>query len=207
MTAIHTTCRAVLLALAALLFVQPAAAQDRSALEIGAALPVADRSMQNVTGAATSFQQAMGDRGLAVIFWSNTCPWVAKYEDRVVALAREYMAAGIGFVVVNANDPGAYPEEGTEAIQQHASAAGYPFPYVVDAGSEAAEAFGASRTPQVFLFDTDSRLVYEGTVDDSPSDAGEVEEEYFRDAMNQLIAGTEIAVQKTKAFGCTIKFY
>ncbi len=193
--------------LLALLFVQPVAAQDRSALEIGAALPTAERTMQNVTGAATSFRQEMGDRGLAVIFWSNTCPWVAKYEDRVLALAREYTAAGIGFVLVNANDPGAYPEEGSTAIQQHASAKGYPFPYVVDEGSEAAEAFGAARTPQVFLFGTDGRLAYEGTIDDSPSDAAQVEEEYFRDAMNQLIAGTAISVQKTKAFGCTIKFY
>ncbi len=207
MTQSRTIRYAAPLMLVALWLVQPAAAQDRNALEIGSALPTADRTMPNVTGSPTSFSQAMGDRGLAVIFWSNTCPWVAKYEDRVVALAEEYQAAGIGFVVVNANDPGAYPEEGTAAIQQHASAKGYPFAYVVDEGSEAAEAFGASRTPQVFLFDTGRKLVYEGTVDDSPSDASQVEEEYFRDAMNQLIAGTAISVQKTKAFGCTIKFY
>ncbi len=207
MTVLNTTCRTAAFMLVTWLFLQPTVAQDRQALEIGAALPTADRTMQNATGAATSFSQQKGDRGLAVVFWSNTCPWVAKYEDRVIALAREYMAAGIGFVIANANDPGAYPEEGAQAIQQHASTKGYPFPYLVDEGSEAAKAFGASRTPQVFLFDTNDRLVYEGTVDDSPSDAAQVEEEYFRDAMNQLIAGTAISVQKTKAFGCTIKFY
>lgn len=207
MTFYRTIRLAAPLLLAALWLVQPAGAQDRDALEIGAALPMADRSMSNVTGSPTSFGQAMGDRGLAVLFWSNTCPWVAKYEDRVIALAEEYQAAGIGFVIVNSNDPSAYPEEGMTAIQQHASSKGYPFPYVVDESSSAAEAFGASRTPQVFLFDTARTLVYEGTVDDSPSDASQVEEEYFRDAMNQLIAGTAITVQKTKAFGCTIKFY
>jgi hypothetical protein len=125
----------------------------------------------------------------------------------VLTLAEEYEQAGVGFVIVNANDPSAYPEEGTDAIRQHAAAAGYPFPYLVDEGSRAALAFGASRTPQVFLFDANNTLVYEGTVDDSPSDASVVTEEYFRDAMDQLIAGTQIAVQKTKAFGCTIKFY
>src|SRR5690606_19492337 len=98
-------------------------------------------------------------------------------------------------------------DEGFQVIQEHARAQNYPFPYVVDEGSEAARAFGATRTPQVFLFDADGQLVYEGTIDDSPSDAGQVEEEYFRDAMNQLLAGTDIAVQKTKAFGCTIKYY
>lgn len=206
MTALPTTCRVAALLLAALLL-RPAAAQDGQPLDIGAALPLAGETMQNVTGSATSFEQQMGAEGLAVIFWSNTCPWVAKYESRVLALAEEYVPAGIGFVVVNANDPGAYPEEGMQAIRQQASEAGYPFPYLVDEGSRAAEAFGASRTPQVFLFDTAGRLVYEGTVDDSPSDASQVQEEYLRDAMNQLIAGTTIAVQKTKAFGCTIKFY
>jgi hypothetical protein len=206
MTASPTLCRLATLLLAFAL-AQPAAAQDGQPLDIGATLPLADATMPNVTGAATSFAEQMGDQGLAVIFWSNTCPWVAKYEDRVLALAEEYEQAGIGFVIVNANDPGEYPEEGTEAIRAHATASNYPFPYLVDEGSRAALAFGASRTPQVFLFDAGNTLVYEGTVDDSPSDASQVTEEYFRDAMNQLIAGTAISVQKTKAFGCTIKFY
>lgn len=206
MTDLPTTCRLAVLLLATLL-IRPAAAQEGQPLDIGASLPLAGETMQSATGAATSFGQQMGTEGLAVIFWSNTCPWVAKYEDRVIALAEEYAPAGIGFVIVNANDPGAYPEEGMPAIRQHAGEAGYPFPYLVDEGSRAAKAFGATRTPQVFLFDTDRRLVYEGTVDDSPSDASQVGEEYFRDAMNQLIAGTAIAVQKTKAFGCTIKYY
>lgn len=192
------------LALAALL-AAPALAQG-DALEIGASLPLADRSMTATSGDATSFSQAMGGRGLAVIFWCNTCPWVKKYEQRVVDLAAEYQAAGVGFIAVNANDPVGYPEDNMDAMRQQASAGGYAFPYVADEGSEAARAFGASRTPQVFLFDAGGTLVYEGTVDDSPSDPAEVEEHYFRDALNQIIAGENVAVQKTRAFGCTIKF-
>lgn len=206
MTLSKTLRLASVLALA-VLFIQTTAAQTAKPLDIGAALPVPNRSMQNAGGSATSFDQAMGDQGLAVIFWSNTCPWVAKYDERVVALAEEYEAAGVGFIIVNANDPGAYPEESFAAMKQQVSANGYEFPYVVDEGSQAAKAFGASRTPQIFLFDTSKTLVYEGTVDDSPSDPSQVEEEFFRNAMNQLIAGTEITVQKTNAFGCTIKFY
>lgn len=191
----------------ALVLAQPAAAQSGQPLDIGASLPLAGETMQNVTGSATSLADHMGEQGLAVLFWSNTCPWVAKYEDRVLALADEYEQAGIGFIIVNSNDPSAYPEEGADAIGQHASSKGYPFPYLVDEGSQLALALGATRTPQVFLFDADNTLAYEGTIDDSPSDASQVSEEYFRDAMNQLIAGTAITVQKTKAFGCTIKFY
>ena len=184
----------------------PASAQVGEALDIGASLPLADRSMQSANGSATSFNQAMGDRGLAVIFWCNTCPWVKKYEDRVIALAQEYQAAGFGFIAVNSNDSVAYPEDGMEEMRRRASDKSYPFPYVVDEGAEVATAFSATRTPQVFLFDPSGTLVYEGTVDDSPSDPAEVEEPFFRNALNQLVAGEDITVQKTKAFGCTIKF-
>ena len=183
----------------------PALAQG-DALEIGARLPLADRAMPATSGQSTTFGRAMGGRGLAVIFWCNTCPWVKKYEDRVVALANEYMAAGFGFIAVNANDPVGYPDDNMDAMRQQANAGGYPFPYVADAGSEAARAFGATRTPQIFLFDAGGTLVYEGTVDDSPSEPAEVEEHYFRDALNQVVAGEPVAVQKTRAFGCTIKF-
>ena len=187
-------------------FSAPATAQLGVALDIGASLPLANRSMPSVTGPATSFSDAMGDRGLVVMFWCNTCPWVKKYEDRVVALAAEYQAAGLGFIAVNSNDPVAYPEDNVDAMRRQASGKSYSFPYVVDEGSEVATAFGASRTPQAFLFDAAGRLVYEGTIDDSPSDPSEVEEAFLRLALNQLIAGETITVQKTKAFGCTIKF-
>ncbi len=203
MTALPTI-RVLALVLAAAL-AAPAWAQGE-ALEIGARLPLADRAMPTTSGSTTTFGQAMGGRGLAVVFWSNTCPWVKKYEDRVVALAGEYQAAGFGFVAVNANDPVAYPDDNMDAMRQQANAGGYAFPYVSDAGSEAARAFGATRTPQVFLFDAGGTLVYEGTVDDSPSEPAEAEEHYFRDALNQVVAGEPVAVQKTRAFGCTIKF-
>lgn len=199
-----TAFRTLACLLTLLLVASPASAQE--ALEIGSDLPLGDRAMTKVGGGTTTFDQAMGSRGLAVIFWCNTCPWVKKYEDRVLALANEYMPAGVGFIAVNANDPVAFPDDNFQAMTQQAGAGDYPFPYVVDDGSEAALAFGATRTPQVFLFDAAGSLVYEGTVDDSPSDPGLVEEPYFENALDELIADIPITVQKTKAFGCTIKF-
>jgi len=197
--------RTVLIVAALVLFAAPASAQPE-ALAIGAQLPMAERTMQNAGGQATSFAQQMGPRGLAVIFWCNTCPWVRRYEDRTLALAREFGNAGVGFIAVNPNDPVAFPGDNMEAMRALLAETPYPFPYTVDEGAEAARAFGATRTPQVFLFDTNGRLVYEGAIDDSPSDAGQAQERYFRDALEQLIAGQPVRVQKTRAFGCTIKF-
>jgi thiol-disulfide isomerase/thioredoxin len=191
--------------LTALALLAPAALAQE-ALPIGSEIPMAERVMENANGSATSIAQQVRPRGVAVMFWCNTCPWVRRYEDRVSALVREFSDAGVGFIAVNPNDPVAFPGDNFDAMRALVAEAGYPFAYVVDEGSEMARAFGATRTPQIFLFNSDGRLVYEGTIDDSPSDPGEVEQAFFRDALERMIAGEPIQVEKTKAFGCTIKF-
>jgi len=180
----------------------PVAAQD--ALAIGAPVPLADQAFERPSGGSVTLAGEMGPRGLAVLFWSNTCPWVTRYEERVLDLAREYGEAGIGFVLLNPNDPAAFPGEGPDAIRQRES--GYPMPYAVDAGSRAARAFGATRAPQVFLFNANGALIYGGTIDDSPSSAAQARDRYFRDALAAVVADEAPVVEKTQAFGCTIRF-
>lgn len=197
--------RTLRLALVALAFALPAQAQGPAA-DLGTTLPMTDRAMRAAAGGSTTLADVAGAKGTAVMFWCNSCPWVKKYEDRVISLAAEYEKAGIGFIAVNANDPVAFPADNLEAMAARVAEKKYPFPYVLDDGSRLARALGATRTPQVFLFDAQNRLVYEGTVDDSPSDATQVESAYLRNALSHLVAGEDIAVQRTKAFGCTIKF-
>ena len=83
---------------------------------------------------------------------------------------------------------------------------GYDFPYVSDPGSLVALAFGAKRTPQAFLFNSNNVLAYQGAFDDSPSDEEKVEAAYLEDAIQAVLAGSDVALAETKAFGCTIKF-
>jgi hypothetical protein len=177
----------------------------QNALPLGAGVPLPDRVMQNASGQATSFNQQMGPRGLAVVFWSSACPWVTRNEARLIAMAREYMPAGIGFVAINSNDPASMADENLAAMRTHASREAYGFAYVLDEGSAAARAFGATRTPQIFLFDGGGRLVYEGAIDDSPADARRVESAYFRDGLAAVVAGEPVLVERTRPFGCTIK--
>jgi thiol-disulfide isomerase/thioredoxin len=202
-----------LMLLAAVLAV-PAWAQSadpRTALAIGASIPadMSARQMPGTDGRQQSIQGAMGPQGVAVIFWSASCPWVRRYEERVITLAREYQRAGINFIAVNSNDPVAYPADNLHAMQRRAQEAAYPFPYVIDEGSRLAIALGASRTPQVFLFASNGRLVYEGAIDDSAADPARVEAQFLRDAMNAHVASPAggANVQKTTAFGCLIKDY
>lgn len=195
----------LLAALLVLALLAPAASAQE-ALPLGAQIPLDDRVMQNAAGEPTSLRQQVGPSGLAVVFWSTTCPWVRRNEARLLQLAAEFMPAGVGFVAINPNDPASSPEEGLPAMRAHMGQLRYPFPYVVDAGSEAARAFGATRTPQVFLFDRQGRLVYEGAIDDSPADAARVQAAYFRDALAAVVAGEPVRLARTRAFGCTIKF-
>jgi hypothetical protein len=193
--------------IAAMVALVATTAQAQEALSIGGALPTADRVMQNANGAAASLAQQMGPRGLAVVFWSQTCPWVVRYERRVMDLATEYGQAGVGFALVSSNDPVAFPGDAFHSMRDRAAAEQYTVPYFLDGGSEAARAFGALRTPQVFLFNAEGRLVYEGAVDDSPADPAGARDRYFRDALSQVVAGQPVTVQKTRAFGCTIKYH
>lgn len=175
-------------------------------LEIGAGIPLATKTLEGVSGAKASIASVKGKNGTLVMFWCNTCPWVKRYEDRMVALAAAYQARGIGVIAINSNDPEAYTGDSMVELKKQAEENGYSFPYVVDTGSELAVAFGAKRTPQAFLFDASDHLAYQGAFDDSPSDESKVDAAYLKDALEAVLAGKEVALAETKAFGCTIKF-
>lgn len=181
----------------------PGLAQSGKPIALGSQLPRPDRSLDAATGSSVTLSGLQRENGLVVIFWGNTCPWVHRWEDRVVEIAREHAARGFGFVAVNSNDPVAYPGDDLEAMRERA--ADYPFPYVLDRGAELAAAFGASRTPQVFVFGPDGRLAYTGAVDDAPREDSGVERPYLRTALSALGEGEEVPSPVTRAFGCTIK--
>ena len=148
----------------------------------------------------------MGPKGLLVVFSCNHCPWVQRWEERIVALGNSYQAKGIAVVAVNSNDTAEYPDDDFEHMQARAKEKGYAFPYVVDATSDVARAFGASKTPEAFLFDAAGRLVYTGTIDDNAKDAAAVTATYLKDALEAVASGGAVPMAKTKALGCSIKF-
>jgi len=176
------------------------------ALTIGNRAPAADVKMKSVDGRKLSITEVAGAKGTLVIFSCNHCPWVKAWEDRIAELGNAYQAKGFGVIVVNPNDTAAYPEDSFQVIQERAKARGFQFPYVVDAMSGVARAFGATRTPEAFLFDASGVLVYHGAIDDNAEDAAKVTKHFLRDALDAVAVGTKPAVAETKAIGCSIKF-
>jgi AhpC/TSA family len=175
------------------------------ALGIGDPIPSADLAMKNVDGRMLAIKDVRGAKGTLVIFSCNHCPSVRAWEARLVALGNDAVTRGVGVIAINSNDSKAIPEDGFEQMKDRASAKGYAFPYVVDAeASRLARAFGATHTPEAFLFDAKGILVYHGAVDDNAGDASKVSRHFLRDAINAVVSGTRPEVTESKAIGCSI---
>jgi peroxiredoxin len=143
---------------------------------------------------------------LVVIFSCNHCPYVRAWEDRMVALQAEYAARGVQFLVINANDPAKYPEDDFPSMKQRAAEKGFNFPYLYDETQEIARACGATRTPEVFVFDAERVLRYHGAIDDNHENPQAVTRHYLRDALDAVLSGAQPAIAQTPPVGCTIKW-
>ena len=191
-----------------------ASAQSTEIIQLnpGDKAPSADMKLTNIDGQDWSLIDIAGENGLLVMFSCNTCPFVVGREGRsegwegryneVAGIAREQ---GIGTVLVNSNDAKRKGDDSLEQMKLHAMEAGYIMPYVVDYGHKLADAFGARTTPHVYLFDSDFRLVYRGSIDDNVNSSDEVKEQYLQNAIERMVEGKKIKPAVTKAIGCSIK--
>ena len=174
-------------------------------LALGSKAPMLDAPLQNVDGKEVTIGGVRGPKGTLVIFTCNACPYAKAWEERIVQLGNEYRQKGIGVIAINPNDPKVVAEDDFPTMQARAKARGMAFPYAVDATSDVARAYGATRTPEAFLFDASGTLVYHGAVDDS-GEAAKVKDRYLEDALKAVLAGSDVPVKDTKAIGCGIKF-
>jgi len=148
---------------------------------------------------------AAGNKATAVIFLSNHCPYVLGWLERLKAVARDYAGQGVAFAGINANDASKYPADSFENMKKLAEEWDLPFPYLWDESQEVAAAYGAERTPEIFLFDGDMRLRYHGAPDDN-RDETQAREHYLRNALDAVLAGGDPPVRDTQPVGCTIKW-
>lgn len=175
------------------------------ALGLGDKAPSTGVKMKNVDGREISIKDAAGEKGTLVVFACNHCPYVKAWQERIAAIGNAALERSVGVIVINSNDPKAYREDGYEEMRARAGQLRFNFPYVVDKTSDVARNFGATRTPESFLFAPDGRLIYHGAIDDSQK-PDDVQQHYLRDAIDALVAGKEVRVKETKSVGCSIKF-
>jgi peroxiredoxin len=161
--------------------------------------------LPGVDGQSHSLSDYDKAEALVLIQSCNHCPYVQAWEDRMSAIARDYADRGVRVVAVNSNDAEHYPADSFEQMRARAAARGFAFDYLYDEPQAVAEALGAERTPEVFVFDRDRRLVYHGAIDDSRDEAA-VQQHYLRDALDSVLAGEDLPVSETPPVGCTVKW-
>jgi peroxiredoxin len=143
---------------------------------------------------------------LVVTFWCNHCPYVQAWESRFIALAQEHASSGVRFVVINANDARAYPDDGFDRMKVRAREKGYPFPYLRDESQSVAHAYGALVTPHPMVFGPDRKLLYQGRIDDNVDDPAAVHHRYLADAIATALAGRAIDSPERPVLGCSVKW-
>jgi peroxiredoxin len=143
---------------------------------------------------------------VVVVFTCNHCPWAQAWEGRLIQIQAEYGPKGVQILAINANDAVTHPGDSFEAMQQRAQEKGFNFPYLHDEEQAVAHAYGAERTPEVFVFDKAGILQYHGAVDDNADDPAAVQHAYLRDALDAVLAGQTPATAQTPPKGCTIKW-
>jgi peroxiredoxin len=173
-------------------------------LELGS--PAPDFRLPGTDGKIHALADYAGAKALCVIFSCNHCPYVQAYEGRFNALVDEFGDRGFALVAINSNDAQRYPEDSFEAMVSRAKEKGFKFDYLRDEDQSVARAFGAVRTPHVFLFDAQRKLVYLGRIDDSWDQPEKVRRRELAEAINDVLAGRPVAVPETFAIGCTIKW-
>jgi len=168
-----------------------------------------DFSLKNVNGKMVSLADFDGAKGFIVIFTCNHCPYSVKYEDRILALDAKYKDSGYPVIAINANDPQRQPEDSFPLMQERAEKKKFTFPYLFDETQEYANAYGAARTPHVFVVQKENKdliVKYIGAVDNNAKSEQLADEKYVENAVDELLAGNDPEVNYTKAVGCTIKW-
>jgi peroxiredoxin len=142
---------------------------------------------------------------VVVAFWCNHCPYVRAWEDRFNDIAREYSGRGVATVAICANDVTTHPADSFDNMVVRASEKAYVFAYARDDSQAVPRAYGAQRTPEIFVLDGERRVAYHGAIDDA-TDPDATSATYLRDALDAVLAGQAPPLAQTRPVGCTIKW-
>jgi thiol-disulfide isomerase/thioredoxin len=200
-----------------LLFLAPAVSRSAQhtieTLEIGSQAP--DFNLPGVDGRNYRLADFSDAKILVVVFTCNHCPTAQAYEDRIIKLTSDYKNKGVAVVAISPNDPLAVRldelgySDMSDTFGEMKIRAGdkrFNFPYLYDGKTqEVSRAYGPVATPHLFVFDDQRKLRYVGRFDDSEKPK-QVKSHDAINAIDALLAGKKVPVEKTMAFGCSIKW-
>jgi peroxiredoxin len=153
-----------------------------------------------------SSEELFSKNGTVVMFICNHCPFVIHVIDEIVSISENYKE-NISFVAISSNDVINYPDDSPELMKKFAVNKNFSFPYLFDETQEVAKSFDAACTPDFFLYNNESKLVYRGQMDDSrPGNGIPVTGNDLKSALDNLIKNKEISAEQKPSIGCNIKW-
>jgi len=188
------------------------APKDVMFLPIGAAAP--DFDLPGVDDKNHKLADFADAKVLVVVFTCNHCPTAQAYEERLIKLHADYKDRDVALVAISPNDPKAvrldelgYSDVGDSLadMKVRAKDRDFKFPYLYDGEKQdVSAAYGAQATPHVFIFDADRKLRYAGRIDDS--EVGEIRSHDACNAIDAILAGKQVPLERTRTFGCSTKW-
>ena len=197
------------LSVAMIFFINAKKTSSVSTIKYEAGDTATDFNLKNIDGSMVSMASMTEAKGFILVFTCNTCPFSQMYEDRIIELQSKYESKGYPVLAINPNDKATKPGDSYESMQKRAKEKGFNFPYLYDETQEVAIAYGATRTPHVFVVnkqDDNLKVAYVGAIDDNSKDDSMASKKYVEDAVDNLLDGKEVKTKSTKAIGCTIKW-
>jgi peroxiredoxin len=171
-------------------------------IELGAEAP--DFSLPDVRTGQTVVLTQLGEHDATVVlFIATQCPYSNAFNRVMADLGRQYVSRKVAFVGINSNHT-----EPAEEVREHAERHRFPFPVLKDEANRVADRYGATVTPEAFVFDRSGKLVYHGAVGNSRNPTTKESEavgDELAAALEAVLAGGSPEPAKTKMFGCTIK--
>lgn len=168
-----------------------------------------DFNLKNVDGKMISLAGIKEAKGFIIAFTCNHCPFSIAYEERIIALHNKYAPQGYPVVAINPNDETIVPDDSFENMVIRANEKKFPFVYLVDKTQEIAKAYGALKTPHVYVVTKKGKELivdYIGAIDDNTDDVAAVKNKYVENAMSDILEGKPVSVNATKAIGCSVKY-
>lgn len=179
------------------------------AVEVGK--PAPDFLVKNIQDRTESLSQYKGK--IVVLEWNNPgCPFVHKhYDTRNMQNLQQYAySKGVVWLTINSsakNKEGNLDEAGAKSYIVDNK--GQALSYILDPSGTLGHLYGAKATPHMFVIDPNSILVYEGAIDDKPTpDKADLAgaHNYVKAAIDELLAGKQVSVPQTRAYGCSVKY-
>lgn len=156
-------------------------------------------TLKDVNGVEYNLSDFQNSKAIVLIFVSTKCPVSNAYNSRMAALNKKYTDKNVKIIGINSNKT-----EDIQEIKEHSSTNGLNFLILKDWNNVVADQFDASFTPEVYVLSNDLKLLYHGRIDDSRNE-NNVEKQDLSIALDEILAGKEVSITNTKAFGCTIK--